>query len=179
MGKDFITEIGALKLDKEGFEHSFQSLIKIPVPLSQKIIDITGITDEMLETAPALEEVLDSFLDFLGNAKIVAHNAKFDIPWLMITLLQHQKPLIHNTIICTLEWAKASDEKKCSLGVLTKKYNIQHQNAHRALADAKATKEIFFILESKKIAKRPYQEAKPFHLTSERILKQYKTFETS
>jgi DNA polymerase III epsilon subunit family exonuclease len=176
IGKDFITEIGALKIDKEGFEHNYQTLINIPVPLSQRIIDITGITDDILAPAPKLEEVLDEFVNFLGDAKIVAHNADFDIPWLMVSLLKGKKPLLNNKIICTLKWAKASEEGKCSLGALTKKYNIGHKNAHRALADAAATKEIFFILESKKAAERTYQDTKNFHAIGERIVKQYETF---
>lgn len=176
IGKDYITEIGALKIDKDGFEHTFQTLINIPIPLAEKIVEITGITDEMLATAPQLSDVLDDFINFLGDAKIVAHNAEFDLPWLMVTLLKNKRPLLNNKVICTLKWAKASEEGKCGLGALTKKYNIGHKNAHRALADAAATKEIFFILEGKKLADRTYMPTKQFHDAAERIIEQYETF---
>ena len=78
-GKDHIIEIGALKIDEEGFEHSYSTFVKPPIPnLPSKIISITGITDEMLVDAPKLDECIQDFIDFIGDATLVAHNAKFD-----------------------------------------------------------------------------------------------------
>jgi DNA polymerase III epsilon subunit family exonuclease len=145
--KDHLIEIGALKVDEEGFEHSFSILIKPPVPISAKITQITGITDEMVKDAQPIDKVIDSLFEFIGKSKIVAHNADFDIPWLIYNFRRFNLSLPSNEIICTLKWARKINETHCSLGALTRKYKIGHANAHRALADAAATKELYFIFE--------------------------------
>lgn len=156
--KNYITEVGALKIDEEGFEHTFESLVRIPVPLDQKIIQITGITDDMLKTAPELPAVMKDLVEFIGDATLIAHNAEFDLPWLLIASMETKVTLPVKKVICTLKWARASSEPQGSLGALTKKYKIGHQNAHRALADAAATKEVFFIFDQMKAAPRPVED---------------------
>ena len=75
---DEIIEIGAVIL-KDGKEIGrFQSFVDPGRPLERKIVDLTGITDEMLRGAPKLEQVLPEFLEFCGNRILVAHNADFD-----------------------------------------------------------------------------------------------------
>ena len=56
----------------------FQSFVNPHRPLERKIVELTGITDEMLKDAPDIEEILPKFLDFVGGRVLVAHNAKFD-----------------------------------------------------------------------------------------------------
>jgi DNA polymerase III epsilon subunit family exonuclease len=146
--KDHIIEIGALKIDEDGFEHIYESFIKPPIPLPEKIIKITSISPDMLENAPNIEQIIKDFYDFLGDSTLVAHNADFDISWLLVNLERFQLNLQSNPVICTLNWAKKMSEAKCSLSALTKKYNIGHLNAHRALADAAVTKELFFIYDA-------------------------------
>lgn len=145
--KDHIIEIGALKVDEEGFEHTFSMLVKPPVPIQPKITQITGITNEMVEEAQPLSAIIQSLYDFIGHSKIIAHNADFDIPWLIYHLREHQLTLNGNDVLCTLKWARKVNEPHCSLGALSKKYKIGHNNAHRALADAAVTKELYFIYE--------------------------------
>ena len=77
--RDHIIEIGALKIDPEGFEYSYDTFINPQVPLSDKIIQITKITDDMLKDAPLIDDVISSFSDFIGSSIIVAHNAEFDV----------------------------------------------------------------------------------------------------
>ena len=77
-GSDRIIEIGAV-LMKDGKEQErFQTFVDPERKLDQKIVELTGITDDMLVGAPAIEEVLPKFLDFVGSRPVVAHNAKFD-----------------------------------------------------------------------------------------------------
>lgn len=175
IGRDSIIEFGALKIDEDGDEHSFQRFVSPNRPLPPKIIQITGITDTMLEGAPQLEPVLDDFLAFLGNSKLVCHNADFDIPWLVTASLKHQRPIQTKNVICTMNWAKSSQESRYGLGALTKKYNIGHENAHRALADAVATKELYFILANKKISPRPLKPLSDYHALSKRLVERYTT----
>ena len=146
--KDYIIEIGALKIDEDGFEHTFDTFVKPPISLPEKITKITNITNDMLVDAPELEEVVHNFQEFIGDATIIAHNAEFDVPWLIINFEKYKLKLNGNRIICTLNWARKMQEARCSLSALTKKYNIGHLNAHRALADAAVTKELFFIYDA-------------------------------
>ena len=63
-GKDHLIEIGALKIDEDGFEHVFDTFIKPPISLPEKITVITKITDEMLINAPPIEDVIKDFYKF-------------------------------------------------------------------------------------------------------------------
>jgi len=75
---DKIIEIGAVVM-KNGQEiDRFQTFVDPERKLEQKIIDLTGIKDEMLKGAPKIEEVLPKFLEFVGDRVLVAHNSDFD-----------------------------------------------------------------------------------------------------
>ena len=75
---DRIIEIGAVIL-KNGEEiDRFQTFVDPERKLEQKIIDLTGIRDDMLVGAPKIEEVLPKFLEFVGDRVLVAHNSDFD-----------------------------------------------------------------------------------------------------
>ena len=76
--RDRIIEIGAVIL-KNGQEiDRFQTFVNPERPLEKKIVDLTGITDDMLKGAPKIEEVLPQFLKFIGDRVLVAHNSDFD-----------------------------------------------------------------------------------------------------
>ncbi len=155
--KDYITEIGMVKIDEEGFEHTYNQLISVPIPLPEKITKITGITDEMLAGKPSIETLMPKIVEFIGTAKIVCHNAEFDLPWLLLQCEKYNTLLQAESVICTLKWARALGEGQASLGALSRKYKINHQNAHRALADAATTKELFFIYDQEKGGHRPIE----------------------
>ena len=76
--KDTIIEIGAVIL-KRGVEiDRFQTFVDPERPLEQKIVELTGISQDMLVGAPKLQEVLPKFLEFIGGRVLVAHNSDFD-----------------------------------------------------------------------------------------------------
>ena len=120
-------------------------MIKPNGSISPKITKITGITNQMVIHAPDIKYGMQKLIEFIGDATLVAHNAKFDIPWLLSACHTHNITHKITETICTLEWARSLKEGSCSLGALTKKYKIGHNNAHRALADAAVTKTLFFI----------------------------------
>ena len=155
VGKDALTEVGAIKIDEDGYEHTFQTFIKPPCEITAGITQLTGITNEMVAAAPSLPEVMKELMAFIGSAKIVAHNTDFDLLWLVTSCLKCDIPLPDNVVVCTLKWARQLQEPHSSLGALSKKYAIKHLNAHRALADAVVTKEIYFIFESLKKSPMP------------------------
>ena len=77
--REAITEIGAVVLrDGEVCEH-FTTFADPGKPLTSEIIDLTGITDEMLKGAPSQEEALRAFVDFAAGRPLAAHNAEFDM----------------------------------------------------------------------------------------------------
>jgi len=81
---DEITEIGAVILRNGELCERFQTFVNPGRKLSRNIIDLTGITDEMLADAPTLQEVLPKFLEFCGDRPLVAHNADFDVGFLKV-----------------------------------------------------------------------------------------------
>ncbi len=77
--KDTIIEIGAVRM-KNGKElDRFQTFVDPGQPLRKEIVDLTGITDDMLVGAPKLEEVFPKFIEFVGDRPLAAHNADFDM----------------------------------------------------------------------------------------------------
>ena len=159
--KEEIIEIGAYKIDDEGIESFYQTLVKPTKEISQTITDITTITNEMVTSSPEISSTLPTLLSFIGNATLVVHNAEFDILWLLHQAEKQNIPIQPLSIICTLQWAKTLEEKTLSLERLARKYHIQHKNAHRALADAASTRDLFFIfLEQKKL---PYTKQSLSH----------------
>ena len=77
--EDRITEIGAVVLDHGEITDRFQTFADPQRPLSRTIIDLAGITDDMLQGAPTQEEAIRAFLDFAAGRPLAAHNAEFDV----------------------------------------------------------------------------------------------------
>ena len=176
IGKDMLLEFGALKIDKEGYEHTFQKFVQIPFDVPEHIEKITGITQDMVAGADSLDDVLSEFCEFVDDSILVAHNADFDIPWLVVSLIRKELKLKTDTVICTLDWAQKNQEGRSSLRALTRKYGITHANAHRALADAAATKELFFIFENSRKSPRPKRSLGEYFTLGERIVQKYAQF---
>jgi len=171
--KGEIIEIGAYKLDEHGIDSVFQTFIKASAPLSNKVKSITKIEDPMLENAPLESEVMPKLLEFIGSSCVVAHNAEFDLLWLLASCSRLKIKPSFSEVLCTLNWAKDLGEKSLSLGALSKKYQIGHKNAHRALADAASTKALFFIFESKNQSNLPKKPLNFYQTLFENVQKQY------
>ncbi len=75
---DRAIEVGAVKLENGGIVDRFQCLMNPGIRVNGFIEDFTGITNAMLKKAPACEEVMEAFADFIGDSNLVAHNASFD-----------------------------------------------------------------------------------------------------
>ena len=152
---DHIIEIGAIKIDTDGCEYMLQTLIRPPVEISKRITNITGISNEMVADGISVAEGIQQLADFVGHSTIIAHHAEFDVPWLICVANQHHVELNALHVLCTLQWAKSNREPQLSLGMLSKRYKIQHKNAHRALVDASLTKALYFIFDNQKKSPAP------------------------
>lgn len=141
---DKVIEIGAIKLKGSAVIDEFSLFINPEMNLSEEIINLTGITDEMLKNAETIEKVLPKFLEFCKDTTVVAHNAKFDVGFIN----QKAKGLgleYSPSVIDTLHWARIllSDQKRFGLKNVANYFKISLDNHHRAIDDAKATSEIF------------------------------------
>lgn len=142
-----IIEICIYKLNNNGdIIATYSQLINPEYEISEKITNITGITNEMIKNKPTIQNVVDIIREFIENCTIVAHNAQFD--WDKFIYPQFREyygiPIEKDTV-CTLEWSKLivqSNNKK--LGTVYKTLTGKEvSNAHRAEGDVQMTVEIF------------------------------------
>lgn len=143
-GKDKITEIGAVKIQDGSIIDYYCTFVNPEIPIPQKIQELTGITNEMVQDAPTIEEVLPRFLDFVGDSVLVAHNANFDVGFIRYFSNLYSL-VVNNTVLDTLELARLlfPTLKKHKLDIVADHLGISLNNHHRAVDDAKATAEIF------------------------------------
>ncbi len=139
-GKDKITEIGAVKIKGGKVVDRYGTFINPERSIPLKVQKITGIDMMMVKDAPTIEEKLTDFLDFCGDAILVAHNADFDMGFIEV-FAKAQGILVENTVLDTLELARIffPKMKNYKLGTLAKHFKVPLVNAHRAVDDAEAT----------------------------------------
>src|ERR1700733_3024479 len=89
---DAITEIGAVKVCGGKVLGEFQTLVNPRSSISAFVSVLTGITDSMVGTAPGIELVLPSFLEFARGSVLVAHNAPFDVGFLRAACAANDQP---------------------------------------------------------------------------------------
>jgi DNA polymerase-3 subunit epsilon len=144
-----ITEIGAVKVRGGEVLGEFQTLVNPGVPIPAMITMLTGITDEMVADAPPLEQVLPLFLSWLEGAVLVAHNAAFDIGFLRASARALELPDPKHHVVCTVRLARrlVHDEvHNLKLSTLATAFGARTSPCHRALADARATVDVFHTL---------------------------------
>ncbi len=142
--KDKITEIGAVRVEGGKILGTFSTFVNPGVPIPEHITKLTGITDAMVEDAQPIEQVLESFLEFVGDLPIVAHNAAFDTGFIKFAAATEDR-VLDNIIVDTLQMSRSMFPKlsKYKLDVVAKHLGVGLDNHHRAVHDATATAEIF------------------------------------
>ncbi|MFI3252960.1 MAG: PolC-type DNA polymerase III [Eubacteriales bacterium] len=135
--KELLTEIGAVILKNGEFTETFQTFVQPNKRLSPEIIQLTGITDKMLENAPSQEEALKAFLAFVGDRPLAAHNASFDMGFIGIGCEKYGIPF-ENPVIDTLTMSQnlLTSLKKFKLDIVADHLNLPNFNHHRAVDDA-------------------------------------------
>ncbi|MCK8816485.1 PolC-type DNA polymerase III [Natroniella sulfidigena] len=178
---DQIIEIGAVKLEGGEVVDTYQTFINPERSIPAKITELTGITDQMVELAPQLEVAIEQFLDFIGEATLVAHNLSFDLGFIEDKLRRLGKNKLTNTALDTLNLSRAllPELKSYKLNKLAKKFDKDLENHHRAIDDATVTAEIFtelieLTLEqeisvlsevNQLTSKIDYKRVRPYHTT--------------
>ena len=148
-GSDLITEIGVVKVRGGETLGTLQTLVNPGRAIPAMITVLTGITESMVHIAPRIETVLPAFLEFCGDAVLVAHNARFDIRFLDAALTRAGRPRLGNTVVDTLALARRlvrDDVRDCRLDTLARRFGLHHRPTHRALDDALATTDLLHVL---------------------------------
>jgi len=145
---DRIVEIGACVFDRRGNELKvFEQLVDPGMSIPPALVAIHGITDEMVAGKPRIHQVLPEFLEFVGDAVLLAHNAPYDVSMLLVPMMRlapASRPpgnLVLDT--CSLARAAFPGAPNYRLGTMADMLGIDRGRAHRALSDVRATKELF------------------------------------
>lgn len=144
---DRITEIGAVAVENGAVTDTFQTFVNPGMPIPQKIVALTGITDEMVAGAPGESAAVAAFLEFAGNAPLVAHNANFDCGFIRIAARRAELPF-ENTYIDTVPVCRSlfPELKSVKLDLVAAHLGLGRFNHHRADEDARVLAGIFTAL---------------------------------
>jgi DNA polymerase III epsilon subunit family exonuclease len=144
-----ITEIGVVKVRGGVVLGTFQSFVDPGHSLPAFITQLTGITDEMLISAPFIDEILPTLFQFLGPPEetvLVAHNSPFDMSFLKAAASAHEVSWPNYLTVDTARLAKAvldpDEVVNCKLGTLAIFFDAHTSPNHRALDDALATVDV-------------------------------------
>ncbi len=148
-GSSQICEIGAVKI--VGFEivDEFETLVDPGTPLGATITAITGLTDGQLRGAPRAPVAVQRFMNFAGDAVLVAHNARFDLGFLDRETERLTGSRLAAPVVDTVALARrvlAGRVPRASLAQLSYFFGTSVQPCHRALPDAQATAEVLLAL---------------------------------
>jgi len=150
--KHQIIEIGAIRVNRDSKQHdTFQALIITKRKLPKKIVELTGITDDLIKSEGiTLEEALVGFRDFIGDLRLIAFNADFDLGFLHKAATQHNLEF-RNPTSCALRMARKAwpGRRSYKLADLARDGNISLSNQHRALSDCERTVHVYIAAASK------------------------------
>ena len=138
-----IIEIGAVKVENGQITDRFSAFVNPQVPIPFEIEKLTGISDSMVIDADTIEVILPRFLEFVGDAALVAHNASFDVGFIKENAKRQNIPF-ELTYVDTVGIARTllTGQAKYTLDAVAKTLKISLENHHRAVDDAECTAEI-------------------------------------
>lgn len=141
---DRIIEIGAVKIKNGEIVDNFSKFVNPKIPIPFRIEKLTGINDSMVMEAEPIEKILPEFLEFCGDAVMVAHNAGFDTSFIINNAERlgiKYDPTIMDTVL--LAQFVIPNLHNYKLDTLCKHLAVSLENHHRAVDDAQATAYIY------------------------------------
>lgn len=143
-GADKIIQIGAVKYIGHEQQGCFETLVNPRRHISPTITRLTGITNEQVADAPAIEEVIGDLIGFIGDFPIIAHNAAFDMSFLYALDAIEGITIPEYTVIDTVRLARKviTETTNHKLGTLAHYLRLEHR-AHDAIGDCLATAAIY------------------------------------
>jgi len=148
-GSARICEIGAVRVRELELEEEFELLVDPGMPVGPVITALTGLRDSDLRGSPHPAIAVRRFLEFAGDAVLVAHNARFDLSFLDRETERSTGARLAGPVIDTVGLARrllAGRTSRAGLASLAQFFGTAAQPCHRALPDAKATAEILVQL---------------------------------
>lgn len=144
-----LIELGAYRIRGGRIVDKFLSLVNPEIPIPRFVASLTGISNEMVKRAPVFAEVAPTWLDFVSDSVLVAHNAPFDT-----SFLNHEISRVYpghrmvNPHLCTVRLSRRAlpDLSNHRLDTIAEHFSIPITSRHRAGSDALATAEIFLLL---------------------------------
>ena len=157
-----IIELAAVRVRNNSIVDEFETLVKPSVTIPDNIINLTGITNELVEKAPAFNEILNDFINFIGNDILIGHNINnFDMRIISRKALEACGIAINNETVDTLTLSrKLLPIKQHGLDDLCKYYNVPNDNAHRAMSDVIATHQCYQHMKNGDINENYVEEIK-------------------
>ncbi len=140
--RDRITEIGAVKIRNGRIVGTFDQLVNPGTLITPNITRLTGITNEMVEDMPTLEDVLGPFIDFLEDDVVIGHNIRFDMGFLAEAehrILGFTNNFMRPTLDTMTIDKHLFPSERHRLVDLIQRYGIADIEEHRALSDATQT----------------------------------------
>lgn len=151
---DEIVEIAAVRVENGIITDEYHQLVDPNRPMPAEASAVNHITDDMLSGKPQIHQVLPSFLAFVGDDVLVAHNAPFDIRFICQACMRNRfrTPLsCFNTMNFARYWPEAEDKKLTTLAAAA---GIEIENAHRAMDDTKALVEFINATNKRRAQKK-------------------------
>ena len=145
-----IVEIGCIELDNlVPTQKKFHCYLNPERKVSEKALEVHGYTDEFLSDKKKFKDVVDEFLEFIRDKKLVIHNAEFDLSHLNNELKIAGKQKIVNEVVDTLNLARNKfPGSSTSLDALCKRYRIDNskRKQHTALIDCDLLSKVYINL---------------------------------
>lgn len=134
---DRITEIGIVAVHLDGEVERWSSFVNPGRPIPSFIQGLTGISDDMVQTAPSFESLADAVHERLADGLFIAHNARFDYGFLHHAFARTGHAL-QSEMLCTVKLSRTlfPEEKRHNLDTLIERHGLIPEARHRALADA-------------------------------------------
>jgi DNA polymerase III epsilon subunit family exonuclease len=148
-GTSRICEIGAVRVRELELEEEFELLVDPGMPVGPVITALTGLRDSDLRGSPHPAIAVRRFLEFAGDAVLVAHNARFDLSFIDRETERSTGARLAGPVVDTVGLARrllAGRTSRAGLASLAQFFGTAAQPCHRALPDAKATAEILVQL---------------------------------
>ena len=173
-----IVEIGCIELDNLiPTKNTFHCYVNPERKVSEKALEIHGYTDEFLSTKKKFVEIIDEFLNFIKNKRLVIHNAEFDLAHINNELSLIGKKKITNEIVDTLSIARDKyPGSPASLDALCKRYRIDNSKRvnHSALIDCELLSKVYINLIDQKEPTLDFQINEKQNYEEENIKLYYK-----
>ena len=145
-----VIEIGAVELiDRRVTGVHYQQYLNPQRSSDPEALRVHGLTAEFLQDKPGFAEVADAFLDFLGDAELIIHNAPFDLGFLNHELQQVEKAPLRQAVMDTLVDARRRHPgQKNDLNSLCRRYSVDNsrRDLHGALLDCEILAEVYLAM---------------------------------